>query len=66
MTEPITLTDKMRELVDTSPKTLRQIAKDAGVPFFWLRGVVYDSRRNQSVNRIQKVYENLSGKKLIQ
>ncbi len=48
---------KASDLVEVSYKT--------GIPFYWLKRVADGKTSNPSVNRVQKVYEHLTNKKLI-
>lgn len=45
--------------------TLSGIANTTGINFFWLRKFIGKEIKNPSVNIIQKLYEHLSGRKLI-
>lgn len=65
------LYQKTLELLDsaTDPakedkKSLREIAEGSGLPYDWLVGIKYDRFKNPSVNRVERLYEYLSGKKL--
>ena len=46
-------------------KNLLEIYADTKVPFFWLRKFVAGQFKNPSVNRVQFLYEYLSGQKII-
>ena len=59
-----TLYKQTLKLLEASSSPLRQIAVDADLPYDWLVGVRYDRIKNPSVNRIQQLYEFLSGDKL--
>lgn len=41
------------------------IHKETGLPFYWLRSFRHNEAQNPSVNRVEKLYEFLSGKKII-
>lgn len=62
--QPSTLQAATVQLIKDSPLTLPELYRDSGVPFFWLRKFVYNEIKNPSVNRVQYLYEFLSGKKL--
>ena len=53
----------LRLLTDTN-LTIQEIAKQSGLPYDWLVSVRYDRVKDPSVNRIQTLYEFLSGKPL--
>lgn len=59
-----TLHEKTLKLLEISEFTTQQIADGSSLPYDWLVGIRYDRIKNPSVNRIQKLYEFLSGKKL--
>lgn len=59
-----TLYDKTMKLLEQDVRSLRQIAKEVKLPYDWLVGVRYKRIKNPSVNRIQKLYEYLSGQRL--
>lgn len=44
---------------------LETIAHKTDIPFLWLNKIADDHIDNPSVNRIQRVYEHLSGKKCV-
>lgn len=43
---------------------LVSLCKDTGVPYFWLRKVARNEIKNPSVNRVQFLYEHITGTKL--
>ena len=51
-------------LLEQDQRTLFQISKDTGVPFYWLRKFSAQDIQAPSVNRVQFLYEKLSNKKL--
>lgn len=61
-----TLLERTQELLkeETKTRSLIEIHKETGLPFYWLRKVANGETRDPSVNRIQTLYEHLSGKKL--
>ena len=60
---PGTLLLETRELL--TGQDLYQIALHTGLPQPWLRTLALGQIVNPSVNRVQKLYEHLSGRKLI-
>ena len=59
-----TLYEQTLELLVASELTLQDIAEQADLPYDWLVSIRYDRVKNPSVNRVQKLYEFLSGKPL--
>jgi hypothetical protein len=61
-----TLLERTRELLkeEAKSRTLMEIHKETELPFYWLRKVASGETKDPSVNRIQTLYEHLSGKKL--
>lgn len=57
-----TLIKATRELL--RGRGLYQVHKETGVPYFWLRSFAQGSRVGPSVNRVQYLYEKLTGKAL--
>lgn len=56
-------------LYETTLRLLRevptlQVHKDTGLPFHWLKRLRENQIENPSVNRIQKLYEYLTGQPL--
>ena len=58
------LYEKTLELLNETEVPVRTISEESGIPYDWLIGIKYDRIRNPSVNRVQELYEYLSGKKL--
>lgn len=52
------------DLLKKDSRSLLQIYDETGVPFYWLRRFVTGGYKNPSVNRVQYLFEKLSGKKL--
>jgi len=52
-------------MLNNDPRTLFEIAVDTGVPFDWLRKFAGNRATGANVNRVQFLYEKLSGKKLL-
>lgn len=61
---PGSLMERTRSLLTSDARSLPQIFVDTGVPFYWLRNFATGKLRNPSVNRVQYLYEQLSGQKL--
>ena len=59
-----TLYEQTLELLVASELTIQDIATQADLPYDWLVSIRYDRVKNPSVNRVQKLYEFLSGKPL--
>ncbi|AZF88181.1 DNA-binding domain protein [Microcystis phage Me-ZS1] len=45
-------------------RKLLDVHKESGIPFYWLRKFASGSIREPSVNRVQALYEFLTGQKL--
>lgn len=43
---------------------LLHIYRDTGIPYYWLKAVASGKTKSPSVNRIQFLYEHLTGTKL--
>lgn len=58
-----TLLEKTLMLMKRSQrqKTLPEISKDTGLPFYWLRKFASGDISDPSVNKVQILYEYLSG-----
>ncbi len=52
------------DLVRKDPRTALEIYRDTGVPFNWLAKFIHGDINKPSVNRVQYLYEKLSGKKI--
>lgn len=66
--KPGPLMEATRELLKTkAPKEvdLFDVHRQTGLPFFWLRKFAAGTFKNPSVNRVQFLYENLTGNPLI-
>jgi hypothetical protein len=59
-----TLYEKTLQLLEVTDVPVRTISEESGLPYDWLIGIKYDRIKNPSVNRVQKLYEYLAGKKL--
>ena len=62
---PGTLFNVVRELVKAEP-SLRELAEDVDIPYFWLIKFAKGEMNNPSVNRIQSLYEHLTGHNLLE
>lgn len=58
------MTETLR-LLRENRKRIIQISSDTGLPFWWLRKFMGKEIRDPSVNRIQLLYEYLTGTKLL-
>jgi hypothetical protein len=58
------MTETLR-LLKSRSETLPQIQEATGIPFYWLRKFIGGEIHDPSVNRVQKLYEYLSKRKLI-
>lgn len=58
------LVTKTRELLDADPRSLGKLSLQLQLPYHWLRDLQQGNISNPAVNRVQYVYEQLSGKKL--
>lgn len=57
--------ETLKLLKERGPEqTLPNIASETGIPFYWLRKFHYGEIKDPGVNRIQKLYEFLSGRPL--
>lgn len=54
-----------RKLVCNDPRTQEQLARDLDIPFHWLRAFMAGVSKSTGVNRVQYIYEKLSGHKVI-
>lgn len=54
-----------RQMLKDSKKSLPEIYKESGIPFYWLRKFASGEIKNPSVNRVQRLYEYLSGTSLV-
>lgn len=51
-------------LLKQSEKSLIEIYAETGISFYWLRKFANGEIKDPSVNRVQELYEHLSGKEL--
>lgn len=59
-----TLHTKTLALAQKFDGTQFELAEQSSVPYFWLRGFLNGTIKRPGVDRVQKLYEFLSGKKL--
>ena len=52
------------ELLQQTRKTIPEIYKETGINYYWLRKFRSGEIKDPSVNRVQKLYEYLTGKPL--
>lgn len=60
--QPLMLMQKTVELLKT--KDLIQVSAETRISFYWLRRFLGGGFKNPSVNRVEYLYEHLSGTKL--
>lgn len=58
------LLEATRALMQDDSEFVMDVFRETGIPFFWLRGFAKGQYKNPGINRIQYLYEYLSGKKL--
>ncbi len=59
-----TLYNKTLTLLDQCDTPIQEVAEQSGLPYDWLVSVKYRRIQAPSVDRVQKLYEYLAGKKL--
>lgn len=59
-----TLLAKTHELLLRDARSLYDLAYETKLPFYWLKAFKAGEIANPSVNRIQKLYEHLTGKRI--
>jgi len=59
-----TLHEKTITLLDQCDTSIQEISEKSGLPYDWLVSVKYRRIQAPSVDRIQRLYEYLTGKKL--
>ena len=65
--QPQSFLTKTRELLVASDLTIAEIHVATGLPFYWIRQVrSLDYRQSPSVNRVQTLYEFLTGAPLFE
>jgi hypothetical protein len=63
--QAVTLMQRTQQLLRDTDKTYNMILIDLGIPQNWLSLFANDRLPDPSVNRVQKLYEYLSGKTLV-
>lgn len=58
------LFDRTCSLLRATDKSLPEVASGTGLPVSWLKKLKYDKIDDPSVNRIQRLYEFLSGSQI--
>lgn len=58
------LFDRTCALLSATDKPLPEVARDTGLPVSWLKKLKYGKIDDPSVNRIQRLYEFLSGSQI--
>lgn len=63
--QPGSLIEATRHLLKRDERTHEQLSKELNVPFHWLRSFMAGEIEAPSVNRVQYIYEKLSGSRLV-
>lgn len=63
--ETLSLMTATLKLLKERDKSLPEISEATGIKFYWLRKFHYGEIADPSVNRVQKLYEYLSGRRLV-
>lgn len=61
---PGSLLEKTRKMMKDDKAFVMQVFRDTGIGYFWLRSFAKGAYSNPGVNRVQYLYEYLSGRKL--
>lgn len=61
---PGKLMTKVQELLKNDERTLPEIFRATGIPFYWLKSFSSGKYANPSVNRVETLYRYLTGKDL--
>jgi hypothetical protein len=59
------LMQRTATMLKADERSTFDIAKESKLPFYWLRKFRSGAMKNPSVNRVQKLYEHLTGRKLL-
>lgn len=59
-----TLLEKTLDLLNDNVTPIRELSEASGLPYDWLIGIKYNRIKKPSVDRIQKLYEYLTGSTL--
>jgi hypothetical protein len=62
---PNSLMQETIRLINSDPRSPLEIYRDTGIPFYWIKNFAKGLYTNPSVNRVQFLYEILTGKKLL-
>lgn len=62
--KPAKLMVTVQNLIKDDPRSLPELYRDCGVPFYWLKKFIDGGYQNPSVNRVEYLYTFLSGKEL--
>lgn len=63
--QPQSLVTVTQNLIKKDKRTRYDLAKELEIPFHWLNSFAQGYIDAPSVNRVQYIYEKLSGKKLV-
>lgn len=58
------LCERTLTLLRKNKTPLPDLAQQAGLPYYWLKSFKSGTINDPSVNRVQQLYEHLTGKKL--
>jgi len=61
---PGSLVKETLRLINNEPRGLLAVSQKTGVPFYWLRKFSAGKIPNPGVNRVQFLFEKLSGEKI--
>lgn len=64
MAETSVLVTKTRELLHADKRSIPDIFKESGIPYYWLQNFSRNAMKNPSVYKVEKLYTFLSGKEL--
>lgn len=62
--EPQSLMQRTHDLLQADPRSVPTISMESRIPFHWVRQFSLGIMKNPSVNRVQALYEFLTGTKL--
>lgn len=63
--QPGSLMSRTIELAKADQRTALQLCIETKIPFYWMKKFLAGEFLNPSVNRVQYLYEHLTGSKLI-
>ena len=58
------LVARTRELMLASPLSTAELSIQAGLPYHWLHGLRYKQISNPSIDRVEKLYQFLTGQQV--